>query len=641
MRSTISITLGPKALTTPFRTMRLIFTPVAFCGALLSNAQGYPAEPVEWPIPTGGYSIDGTTYGFNYVNEPSNSLVDGIEAWVVMDMNGDELPDLVSTGIRTAGSLDPFSSGTTPCWHVYLNDGSSFSTEATLWTLPPGGRISATENGFCRTAALGGDEGSQSWGLGDLNGDGRPDLIVVGEMIGGTSTGYSGATGWHWRVHFNDGTGFAVDPVEWILPEGGRIQSGIPVGFTALSAQNVGGSLITAGSDYWALMDLHGDGLQDLVVFSELDGASEQAIAFEAEGSGFWKVHRNDGGGFMAEAEPWGLPEGGGKFNTTDLGFNLSYRQQTSAALGSENWQTNDINGDGHPDLIVSSSRTSGGRDAVQMDGTTPFWKVFINTGSAFSTEFLQWSLPEGGLIDEGVEVGYIMAEYQNVGSFDVGSLYWYFEDMDADRLPDLVVTAEKTSATAPTMSGFGLPDQYWTIHGNTGTGFSTDVWEWSIPVGGAMSDGTYRGFLSFDGAAVQSGSNVGQQAWSIMDIDNSGTGDLVLTGQVFGGSATSVFGTVELPYWNVHLNPFAVGQTDLGPIPTSIGAFPNPTSDIIRLVVDQSGAIRTSVFDQTGSLVVTSTGSVVDLSGLHAGMYTLRVRLADGTVQHLRIVRQ
>lgn len=366
--------------------LRSIPTLAIIASTALMYGQGFPATPVEWSVPNGGFTLNEISHGFNYVSTPSSNLDNGTEFWEVVDMNGDKMPDLVSTGIRTTGILDAFASGTGPCWHVFMSNGSGFDAEPTLWSLPAGGKISTNELGFSKIRGSGGTEGSETWDLSDLNGDGRPDLIVTAQNTGGTFTGFSPDNGAYWKVYLNTGTGFSDVPMNWPLPMGGLIMNGNALGFTSAFNTNFTGSTLTTGSDLWNLTDMDGDGLQDLTIYSEFDQVLGQPIGFQPNAMSYWKVHLNTGSSFNNTYETWALPNGGGKFNGVDLGFNGPFRQNTSASLGSQNWNFVDINGDSKPDLVVTAERIAGGTDVVFSGNATSYWKVYLNTGSMSRT---------------------------------------------------------------------------------------------------------------------------------------------------------------------------------------------------------------------------------------------------------------
>lgn len=245
-------------------------------------------------------------------------------------------------------------------------------------------------------------------------------------------------------------------------------------------------------------------------------------------------------------------------------------------------------------------------------------------------------------MIDNGVDLGFILTQYQNLGFFEVGSVVWYFRDMDGDQLPDLVIVAALTSQSPYTISGYGLPNQYWLVHSNTGSGFTAIAEEWSVPEGGIYSSGSYRGFTSFNATPNQS-NVVGFQAWSVLDMDNSGTVDLVVTGETMnaGASVTSVFGTEDPRFWKVFLNPYAIGLDEHIAHRSTLKAYPNPTNSTVAVISTGARPLGTVVFNSLGAVVGSSGNSTLDLSALGSGMYTLRVSLADRTVEYLRIIRQ
>jgi len=60
--------------------------------------------------------------------------------------------------------------------------GQGFSTTATNWGLPPGGYLNGgtnySFNELYGGSTSSGDNGSQLWTTSEMNGDGKPDLVV-------------------------------------------------------------------------------------------------------------------------------------------------------------------------------------------------------------------------------------------------------------------------------------------------------------------------------------------------------------------------------------------------------------------------------------------------------------------------------
>ncbi|MBX3024857.1 VCBS repeat-containing protein [bacterium] len=210
----------------------------------------------------------------------------------LVDMNGDGLPDLVSSG--SPGQSEPFN------WAVYLNTGAGFATTPLpAWPAPVGTISDHVPNGTGQA-------------LLDFNGDGLPDVV---------RSGYPGAGAWTdprcqlsdtahascLEVYLNTGQGFA------------SMQPPIPVppGF---GVQEIGEN----GNVVQDLFDVNGDGLPDWI-YRRYNAVTS---TFDPE----WRVLLNVGGTLEAvtyapqtflpppytEAIPGRVwPGGGGYFRRT------------------------------------------------------------------------------------------------------------------------------------------------------------------------------------------------------------------------------------------------------------------------------------------------------------------------------------
>ncbi|MFO0610157.1 MAG: VCBS repeat-containing protein [Polyangiales bacterium] len=226
-------------------------------------------------------------------------------------------------------------------------------------------------------------------------------------------------------------------------------------------------------------------------------------------------------GGFSTTAAGWVVPPNG-----LSDGF-----YATALANGTRWWTLVDMNGDGRPDLVQTGDPARTGGYVFGAGTATPTWRVFLNTGTGFSTAAVAWTLPDIGLSD-----GPYVADIAN------GTRWWSTFDIDGDRRPDLVQTGDPTR-TGGYVFGAGTATPTWRVFRNTGTGFATTAVAWTLPNIG-LSDGPYT-------ANIANGS----RWWSTMDMDGDGRPDLVQTGDpartggyVFGaGTAT--------PTWRVFRN--------------------------------------------------------------------------------------
>ena len=91
-----------------------------------------------------------------------------------------------------------------------------FPTSAVNWGLPSGGLleggITYGYNALGGTASYLQSNGSESWGLSDMNGDGKPDLVVTAQVNGnGDVQEFSPGSNSYWKVYLGDAPNGLVD----------------------------------------------------------------------------------------------------------------------------------------------------------------------------------------------------------------------------------------------------------------------------------------------------------------------------------------------------------------------------------------------------------------------------------------------
>jgi RHS repeat-associated protein len=246
-----------------------------------------------------------------------------VTATVLIDMNGDGLPDRVMSGYASDGNMD---------WGIQLNNGHGFEP-ATIWAdniaSAPGDAWQHRTIGWVNNEAT-------ATALIDMNGDGLPDRVMSGYGPYGL---YQGSFAWY--VQFNNGHGF--EPVElWsdniaAMPGDDKWQQKT-IGWTTNDVTAV------------ALVDINSDGLPDRVMTPYNLGSSYS-----------WYVQLNNGHGF----EPVTLwanniaSAPGDEWQHKTLGW---VNRIPSATAPDDLTATalTDINGDGLTDRVMSAYSLGG-----------------------------------------------------------------------------------------------------------------------------------------------------------------------------------------------------------------------------------------------------------------------------------------
>lgn len=444
-----------------------------------------------------------------------------------------------------------------------------FGTTPTNWAIPQGGHTYSTINyGYDALAHYtpGGEIGDQTWSIMDMNGDGRPDLVVTAqtvdfEMFSNQAIAFGSGSNRYWKVYLNNGSGFSTTPITWTIPQGGHTYLTIDYGFDAIAASAEG----EVGDQTWSVIDMNNDNKPDLVVTAQtvdFEQFSNQAIAFGTGSNRYWKVYWNTGSGFNTTPTNWTIPQGGHTYSTINYGFD-ALADTADSEVGDQTWSVLDINADGKPDLVVTAQRVELAQFSPQAiafgTGTNRYWKVYLNNGSGFSTTSVNWPIPQGGEVYSTIPYGYnALGGYSSGG--DIGDQTWSVIDMNNDNKPDLVVAAEvKAVAGFSNQScAFGPANaKYWKVFWNTGSGFSTTPNTWPVPQGGEVYSTIDYGFNAI--AASTTGGDIGNQSWGIKDMNNDNKPDLVVTAEskdfVQFSNQACAFGPANAKYWKVYLN--------------------------------------------------------------------------------------
>ncbi|MBK7946065.1 MAG: hypothetical protein IPJ85_12530 [Flavobacteriales bacterium] len=410
---------------------------VSFALLVLSGdalSQGFPSTHVQWSLPAGGEVYSGVNQGFNLLSAIGTAT--NADTWSTIDINGDALPDLVCTGTRASnGYVTEFSPASNSYWKVYLNTGTGFSGTSVNWSLPAGGEVNNGVNqGFNLLSAIGTATNADTWSTMDINGDALPDLVCTGTRASnGYVTEFSPANNSYWKVYLNTGTGFSSTSTNWSLPDGGEVNNGVNQGFHLLSAIGT-----ATNADTWSTIDINGDAKPDLVC-TGTRASNGYVTEFSPANNSYWKVYLNTGTGFSSTSTNWSLPAGGEVNNGVNQGFNLL--SAIGTATNADTWSTIDINGDAKPDLVCTGTRASNGYVTEFSPASNSYWKVYLNTGTGFSSTSTNWSLPDGGEVNSGVNQGFnLLSAIGTATNADT----WSTIDINGDALPDLVLTGTR-----------------------------------------------------------------------------------------------------------------------------------------------------------------------------------------------------
>lgn len=610
-------------------------------------SQGFGTAPTNWPIPQGGHTYSTINYGYDALAADEGGGNLGNQIWSTLDINGDGKPDLVVTAETVefeqfSNQAIAFGTGSNRYWKAYLNNGNGFSTTPVNWAIPQGGRTYQTINyGFDALAySAGSNLGDQSWSVIDMNNDNKPDLVVTAqtvefEQFSNQAVAFGTGSNRFWKVYLNNGSGFNASPVNWPLPQGGHIYSTINYGFDAL-AYTAGSTL---GDQTWSVLDINSDGKPDLVVTAQsvaLEQFSNQAIAFGSGSNRYWKVYLNTGTGFNTTSVNWPIPQGGEVYSTIPYGYNAIAGYSSGGYIGDQTWSVLDMNNDDKLDLVVAAEVKAVAGFSNQSTAFGPanakFWKVYLNNGSGFNTTPNTWALPQGGEVYSTIDYGFNAIAASTTGG-DVGNQSWSVLDMNNDNRPDLVVTAESKSLAgfSNQATAFGPANaKYWKVYLNNGSGFSLSASAWPLPQGGEVYSTIDYGYNAL--AAFTSGGDVGNQTWSVLDMNNDNKPDLVVTAESvdfeqFSNQAIA-FGAGNNRYWKVYLNT-GTGVLDNPEVAfeqNEFAVYPNPSEGVFFVNMPYGHEASFEVNDLTGRTILKTKSPTIDLSAFPTGMYVLNV---------------
>lgn len=568
---------------------------------LLLSAQGFGPLFTPWPVPVGGSPTTGfAELGYLGI---SNG---GPQGWGVLDLNGDQQPDLVVFS-QYSNSISLVLGGlSAPYWRVYLGTAAGFAALPTTWAVPVGGSPAEGFNQFASNGSF--LRSFQGWQMLDMDGDRRPDLVVFNEGNGSTRPVLGGVAAPYWRVYRNTGSGFSALPLNWPVPVGGAPATGF--------SQPASGGAVNAPS--WETLDLNGDRRPDLVVFSQPNGTTVPTV-LGGLSAPYWRVYLGTATGFAAAPLTWAVPVGGSPINGF---YQLDYFG--TRTLGHQGWTVQDMDADQRPDLVVLNQ--GNGTDNPVLGGpAAPYWRVYAGTATGFAAVPTTWAVPVGGLASVG------FYHFWGGGS-RVGEQGWEVLDMNGDQRPDLVVLNEGDGLRAPVLGGLRAP--YWRVHLGTATGFAALPLTWPVPVGGSINVGI--------NALVNRGSyQNGYQGWSVLDMNGDQRPDLVVASQG-NGSVNVVLGGPAMPVWRVYQGAVLPTRAATAGAP-ALTVCPTPFHTDLTIEAPGASGQPYTVADGLGR--VWATGRLpaerfsLPLERLPAGLYFLR--LGGPAPRTVKVVKQ
>ena len=406
------------------------------------------------------------------------------------------------------------------------------------------------------------------------------------------------------------GQGFATSATNWTVPIGGFYNAGGNWGFNALGGSADGNSILD--NQTWSTIDINGDGMLDLVVTAQ-NNASGINTVFSPTSNPYWKVYLNTGSGFSTSVTNWPVPIGGFSNSTANWGFNaIGGSADGNSILNNQTWSTVDINGDGKPDLVVTAQNNASGINTVFSPTSNPYWKVYLNTGSGFSTAVTNWTVPIGGFINAITNWGFNAIGGSASGNSILNNQTWSTVDINGDGKPDLVVTAQNNASGFDTVFS-PAANPYWKAYLNTGSGFSTAVTNWTIPVGGLYKTSGNWGFNAIGGSA-SSNSTLNSQTWSAVDINGDGKLDLVVTAQNDASGFDTVFSPAANPYWKAYLNTGSGFSTAVTNWTVPVGGLYKTTGNWGYNALGGSASSNSTLNNQTWSIVDLNGDGKLDL---------------------------
>jgi len=328
---------------------------------------------------------------------PSNKF--GAAVAGLGDLDGDGVPDMAVGAFGTSGSIDRPSEGAV--YVLLLNSDGTVKSQQ---------RINDSAGGLTPSLEPFDLFGTGVAGLGDLDGDGVPDMAVGAQ---GDENG-----------DYSEGAVYVL-----MMNSDGTVKSQVKIsdGLGGLAADsldagdNFGSAVATIG-------DLDGDGVADIAVgarFDQTTGVNEGAV---------YVLLMNSNGTVKNQVR---ISNGLSGLNDGSLG-NQDHFGSAVAGPG-------DLDGDGVPDIVVGApnDENDADSDGAQLDGSEGAVYVLLLNSDGTVKSHTKISDDLGGLADDSLDTG------DNFGSAVSG-----LGDLDGDGVPDIVVGAIADENDAITQYG-------------------------------------------------------------------------------------------------------------------------------------------------------------------------------------------
>jgi FG-GAP repeat len=462
-----------------------------------ANQQTSAAKPIDG---TNGFRLDGDTA----IYKIGSSVAAG-------DINADGFADII-IGSGSAGYNAKAASGSV--WVVYGNAvaGVVKKKDATAWAANQKVSALVLANAFRLDGGTAGDNVGASLATGDINGDGKADII-----IGASGTAYGAATGGSVYIVLGGPTGQMQDATAWAATQ--LLSAAKPINGTdgfrldgPTATYRIGNS-VAAG-------DINADGYADIIIGDSQGGYNAKAT------SGSVYVVLGGATGKMQDGTAWAATQAlsaAKPINGTD-GFRLDGATTTDTAGTSV--AAADVNRDGYADIIIGApaagySAGAAGSTYVVYGGATGK----MEDGTAWAaTQLISAAKPIDGT--NGLRIDGQTAGDNSGYSVAAG-------DANGNGYPDILIGAYKGGYNAKATSG-----SVYLADGQSCTYAATNGLGTVVTAPAVCSPNTFAGGAVLD---LTAGDSAG---WSVAtgDVNGDGYPDLIIGASAAGGGAGAVY---------------------------------------------------------------------------------------------------